>query len=146
MANTLIQHIKKYADPNYSIDMSFLGNDMVSKTSYTQFFHTRSNLPKYEVYQKATGNVIDLEGIANMCNDEDEYIDLLRTRNTDVEMRLAPHDSNAASEILEFQFLDTPGMNDTEMRDEVFATDILEQIIIKRSFNLILIVSANIYR
>ncbi|KAF9369682.1 hypothetical protein CPB97_003393, partial [Podila verticillata] len=136
----LIEHIKKYADPAYSIDTSLLGNGNGSGTLSTQLFRVESNLPVYEVYRKDTGEIINLEELPRKYDVEDNYLELLASRESDIGMRLAPHDANTPSEVMEFQFLDTPGMNDTNYRDMEFAADILNEIMATRVFNLILIV------
>ncbi|KAG0316466.1 hypothetical protein BG000_004856, partial [Podila horticola] len=46
--STLVEHIKNYANPGYSIDRSLLGNGNVSKTESTRPFYIESNLPAYE--------------------------------------------------------------------------------------------------
>ncbi|KAG0328279.1 hypothetical protein BG000_000551, partial [Podila horticola] len=135
--STLIEHIKTYANPSYAIDQSLLGNGNVSKTASTQPFYVESNLPKYEVYRKDTGEVIDLNDFANRYEEEEDYRDILYSREKDVGLRHAPQDSNEPSELVEFRFLDTPGLNDTNDRDSSHAANIISEMINTRSFNLI---------
>ncbi|KAG0357097.1 hypothetical protein BG005_003914 [Podila minutissima] len=137
--STLVEHIKNYADPRYSIDMSFLGNGNVSKTEFTRPFYVESNLPAYEVFHKESGVVIDLDNLASKTNEED-FRDILFAREKNVGLRLAPHDPNGPSDIVEFRFLDTPGLNDTNDRDSSHAVNIISEMINTRSFNLIVII------
>ncbi|KAG0010736.1 hypothetical protein BGZ82_003291, partial [Podila clonocystis] len=118
--STLVEHIKNYANPGYDIDQSLLGNGNLSKTENTRPFYVESNLPVYEVFHKATGDIIDLKDLASK-SDEEDYRDILFSREKNVGLRLAPGDSNAPSDLVEFRFLDTPGLNDTSDRDSSHA-------------------------
>ncbi|KAG0012329.1 hypothetical protein BGZ81_001647, partial [Podila clonocystis] len=137
--STFIEHIKTYADPSYAIDRSLLGNGNLSKTENTRPFFVESNLPVYEVFHKATGDIIDLEDLASKY-DEEDYRDILFSREKDVGMRLVPQDTSSPSETVEFRFLDTPGLNDTNDRDSSHAANIISEMINTRSFNLIVII------
>ncbi|KAG0082800.1 hypothetical protein BGZ93_002193, partial [Podila epicladia] len=81
--STLVEHIKNYANPDYAIDRSLLGNGNVSKTDSTRPFYIDSNLPTYEVYRKDTNEVIELKDLATRCEDEDDYRDILFSREKD---------------------------------------------------------------
>ncbi|KAG0016159.1 hypothetical protein BGZ81_011368 [Podila clonocystis] len=137
--SAFIQHIKNYANPSYAIDQSLLGNGNLTKTESTRPFFVESNLPVYEVFHKATGDIIDLKDLASK-SDEEDYRDILSSREKNVGLRLAPSDSNAPSDLVEFRFLDTPGLNDTSDRDSSHAVNIISEMINTGSFNLIIIV------
>ncbi|KAG0334540.1 hypothetical protein BG000_008247, partial [Podila horticola] len=138
--STLVEHIKNYANPGYSIDRSLLGNGNVSKTESTRPFYVESNLPAYEAFRKDTGEIIDLNDFANRWEEEEDYRDTLFSREKDVGLRHAPQDPNEPSELVEFRFLDTPGLNDTNDRDSSHAVNIISEMINTRSFNLIVII------
>ncbi|KAF9323149.1 hypothetical protein BG006_001728 [Podila minutissima] len=137
--STLIEHIKNYADPTYNIDRSLLGDGNHLVTEYSRSFYVESNLPAYEAYRKDTNEVIDLEGLATRCAEHD-CRDILFSREKDVGLRHAPQDPNEPSELVEFRFLDTPGINDTNDRDSCHADNIISEMINTRSFNLIVII------
>ncbi|KAF9379132.1 hypothetical protein CPB97_009149 [Podila verticillata] len=135
----LVQHIMNYVDPNHPIDMSLLGHGNVSKTDITQTFVVSSNLPAYEVYRRDSGEVINLEGLPDRY-DNDEYHDILFSREKEVGLRIAPNDESTVYENVEFQFLDTPGLNDTNGRDSSHTANIISEMISTRSFSLIIII------
>ncbi|KAF8950606.1 hypothetical protein BGZ52_001995 [Haplosporangium bisporale] len=136
--SALIEHIRNYADPNYSIDRSLLGNGNLSKTDTTRFISVKTNLPKYEVFCKEPEYVIDLHEISNGY--EEEYQNILSFRDFSAGMRLASQDPNTSSGNVEFRFLDTPGLNNTSNGDSNNAVNIISEIINTRSFNLIVVV------
>ncbi|KAF9389839.1 hypothetical protein CPB97_010477, partial [Podila verticillata] len=53
---------------------------------------------------------------------------------------MVPQDPDAASEFMEFRFLDTPGLNDTNDRDSSHTVNIISEMINTRAFNLIVII------
>ncbi|KAG0010249.1 hypothetical protein BGZ81_002871, partial [Podila clonocystis] len=111
----------------------------MSKTHTSRSFTIESNLPSYEVYRHDTGEVLDLHQLA-FRGDEEDYRDIVFSRPKDVSMRVVPGDTNNTSEILEFSFLDTPGLNGTDDRDSSHALNIINEMINTRSFNLIVII------
>ncbi|KAG0010833.1 hypothetical protein BGZ81_002530 [Podila clonocystis] len=136
----LIEHIKRYANPEYKINESLLGNGMASKTDTTTPFLVESNLPTYEAYRKDTGEIFDLKNLAHQYEDQEDYQDILLADADAVGMRLVSQDPNTISESMEFRFLDTPGLNGTQGRDSEHAASIVNEIISTRSFNLIVFV------
>lgn len=136
-----MQHIKQYADPHYKIDQSFLGDGNTSKTVSTIHFFIDSSLPMYEVQKKNDRSILDLQDLHTVFEDEDDYLDLLNSCEKDYILQVSPLDTQLdAPQLIEFKFLDTPGLNDTNQRDTAFATHIIEQIMAAGSFNLILVV------
>lgn len=81
--STLIEHIKNYANPGYSIDLSLLGNSYIPKTESMRPFYVDSNLPVYEVFHKESGDVIDLNGLVSKTN-EDDFRDILFSREKNI--------------------------------------------------------------
>lgn len=138
--SSFVQHIKKYADPAYIVNQSLLGIGNTSCTDSVQQIFVHSDLPAYEVLDIANGSTFNSQELNSIIQCQGRYIDLINGRETKYKLRMVPQ--NAArprSELVEFRFLDTPGINDTQHRDDVFARNIIEEIIATRSFNLILI-------
>lgn len=135
--SALIQHIKKYADPGYVMDVSLLGNNIASKTETTRPFGVRSNLPVYEVKRLESGEVIDVNGLASSYQDEEDYRDVLLSNPNVVAIEEA---SSALSKHVDFQLFDTPGLNSTHGRDSEYATNIVKEVISTQFFNLIVFV------
>ncbi|KAF9379131.1 hypothetical protein CPB97_009148 [Podila verticillata] len=136
--STLIEHIKSYADPNYTINRSLLGNDLFSKTETTLPFVVESDLPAYEVCHKESGATIGLDDLTTRYAAEEDYHDFLQLRKGLV-MKMTPGEVTSRPALFEFRFLDTPGFNDTQNRDFNHATKILDEMISSQHFNLILI-------
>ncbi|KAF8976391.1 hypothetical protein BGZ52_008007, partial [Haplosporangium bisporale] len=134
--STLIERIRNYADPDYVMDKSLLGNRNFSKTDKTTPIFIKSNLPAYEAYQKIQ-EIFDLKNLAGRYKDEDDYRDFILSKPDNIAMRQAPQDSNASFTSMEFRFLDTPGLNGTHENYSENAVDIVKEIISTRSFNLI---------
>ncbi|KAF9008536.1 hypothetical protein BGZ52_008017, partial [Haplosporangium bisporale] len=138
--SSLVQHIKRYADPTYLIDQSLLGDGYTSMTRSAVQIFMHSDLPAYEVINRATSERVDVHNLHAMIEHEDDYLEVLQGREAQYELRITPQDPNRAPpQIVEFRFLDTPGINDTDYRDDVFATNIVNEAIATRSFNLILV-------
>ncbi|KAG0320506.1 hypothetical protein BG000_003538 [Podila horticola] len=72
-----------------------------------------------------------------------DYRDVLHSREQDVGIRLVPQDTIKSSEIMEFRFLDTPGLNSTDDRDTNHAVGIISEMAATVSFSLIIIVVSN---
>ncbi|KAF9327194.1 hypothetical protein BG006_009467, partial [Podila minutissima] len=138
--SALVEHIKNYANPNYNIDRTLLGNGYVSKTRIPQTFLVESTLPVYEVYKIATGETISLDNLSAKFDDEEDYRDFVMSREKDIGMRISPQNANSPTEPVEFQFLDTPGTNNTSESDTAHASNIINEMINIRTFNLIVIV------
>ncbi|KAF9403866.1 hypothetical protein BGZ94_004486 [Podila epigama] len=143
--STLIQHIKSYVDPSYKIDPSLIGNGNVSKTEATRIFSINSSLPKYEPYHLKNGKAINIDDITSRYDGEDgeeDYREFIAQRDKKLGVRRAAQDNNTPVEAIEFTFLDTPGINDTEDRDANHAVNIISEMIQAKHFNLIIIISS----
>ncbi|KAI9237847.1 MAG: hypothetical protein BYD32DRAFT_284076 [Podila humilis] len=137
--STLIEHIKNYANRDYAIDWSLLGNGKLSETESTRPFYVESNLPAYEVYRKDTGEVIDLDNLPSKFDDEEDYRDILFSRERDVGLRLAPQDPNNPSDNIEFRLWDSLGLKNADENDSNDTAMIIDKLIHIQTFNLIII-------
>ncbi|KAF9277381.1 hypothetical protein BGZ74_003378, partial [Mortierella antarctica] len=99
-----------------------------------------SNLPAYEVQRKNDGSIINLQNLQARFKNEDDYLKLIAGCEKDYTLRISQDPQYLPSQLIEFQFLDTPSLNDTDQRDTVFAGNIIKEIINTQSFNLILII------
>lgn len=113
--------------------MSLLGNYNLSKTENTRPVFVRSNLPRYEVYRKKSGESVDISDMSNRFDYEEDYLDMIFLRDTNVDMRLSTQDPNNSANVVEFLFLDTTGLNNTHDRDNRYATNIIAEMINTRS-------------
>ncbi|KAG0363625.1 hypothetical protein BG005_009976 [Podila minutissima] len=131
-----IEHAKKYANSEYTINQAVLGNGTFSKTDRTHTVIASSTLPSYQVYNKSSGDKVDFNPAEDA--DEEDIRDLLFKHDDNIDLRLAPE--NLSSESMDFEFLDTPGLCNHQDKDVAQAADIIGEILATRSFNLILIV------
>lgn len=138
--SAFIEHVRSYADPDYVVDESLLGDGITSKTDTTIPFLIESNLPSYEAFQKNTGETFDLSNLAAQYKDDEDYRDVLLSNAGAVSMRMVSQDPVALSQSMEFRLLDTPGLNGTQGKDSEHAASIVNEIISTRSFNLIVFV------
>ncbi|KAF9307838.1 hypothetical protein BG003_000131 [Podila horticola] len=119
---------------------SLLGNGNFSRTATTQKFHLESTLPEYQIVKMRDGVLANVVHLDELFDDEDEYRKMLNVREHEYILWPAPRDPcQAPAEMIEFNILDTPGLNHTDENDSGHADDIVDEIIATRSFNLILI-------
>lgn len=137
----LIEHIKKYTDEDCSINQDALGDGNTSRTQFTERVYIESNLLAFQIVENITGKTVDIGNLETMFTDIDDYQDLVHGREQDYTLSTIPPDpDNPFSQHVEFTFLDTPGINDTNNTDTTLAAKIIDEMITTRSFNLILIV------
>ncbi|KAG0012330.1 hypothetical protein BGZ81_001648 [Podila clonocystis] len=138
--SSLVEFMKQYIDPTYTVNPSLLGNGNFSKTVTTQKFKLESTLPEYQIVKIRDGALANVVHLDELFDNEDEYRKLLNARKNEYILRPAPHDPcHVPAEMIEFNMLDTPGLNHTDENDSSHADDIIAEIIATRSFNLILI-------
>lgn len=121
----LIEHIKKYADPRYTIDQTLIGDGDVLKTTRTRMSHATSKLLPYEVCK--TTAAIEADRLIK-GPDKDDSSDSVELRS-----KMSYLDD------MDFHFLDTPGFYNQQDEDNAHA-DIVEGMRSARYFNLIVIV------
>ncbi|KAG0075852.1 hypothetical protein BGZ93_011146 [Podila epicladia] len=139
--STFVQFVKNYADPQYKIDMSKMGHYTESTTGKIERFVVRSDLPEYEVCHSNTGTIIDTQGLSQSFEDEDDYRDVVNSRGSDTVLRKVPRNlESLPPEPVTIQFVDTPGINDTNDRDVEHARNIIDQMVGPWSFNLIVVI------
>lgn len=137
--STLLENMWQYANPDYKIGRSLLGNGIFSMTLHTIEFTIDPRLPLYEVFDKTAGTVLDMRALDARCEDADDFFDLLQYRKGDYIMRVATQGfPSTPSALVKVKFLDTPGLNDTDHKDVILATNIIKEVVSAQSFNLIL--------
>lgn len=140
-----MEHIRSFTTQSHSIDQSLLGDGTFSKTESTRLFPITTGLPSYEVFHKSTGTKINLNTLESDYEDDDDYQDLLFSRETPIDLKLALEDPDTPSpEMAEFVFLDTPGLCNREDKDRAYALNIIDNIVSARSVSLILVVFNNL--
>ncbi|KAG0318011.1 hypothetical protein BG000_004361 [Podila horticola] len=110
---------------------TLLGNGNVSKTKVPQTFVVDSALPVYEAYRIADGETISLDNLSAKFDDQEDYREFVMSLEKD---------PSKPSEIFEFQFLKPPGLNDAADSDNANASNIINEMIGTKSFNLIVVI------
>ncbi|KAF9337202.1 hypothetical protein BG006_005923 [Podila minutissima] len=108
--STLIECLKKYADPDYIVNRQNIGDGTFSFTTNVIKSTIHTNLPTSHVLDKNEERVDYgrfLEG------DQEDYVDELNERR---QYRMERDKSN--SDQVTFNLYDTPGLNDTALFDE----------------------------
>ncbi|KAF9584498.1 hypothetical protein BGW38_006234 [Lunasporangiospora selenospora] len=118
--STLIQFFKQYAKPSHVIEKEYIGKNVKSHTDKCLVHEIETNLPLYGVF-RASDNLemeYSLNGNEDCNNQEscscrsDDFLDELNRR--DLRSRQKRH----GNEQYRFRFIDTPGLNDTNGKDE----------------------------
>lgn len=134
-----IEFVKEYVDPDYNIDWTLIGNNVVSKTGDTKNFTITSDLPTYEVRHKDSNAPIDTEALCQSCTDMDDYEEAINNRKTTLKLaEKNPKPLPLGS--VTIQVLDTPGINDTNYRDIEYSQKIIKEMVGIQSFNLIIVI------
>ncbi|KAF9384416.1 hypothetical protein CPB97_005696 [Podila verticillata] len=129
--SAFIEHIKNYANPDYTINQTLLGDGTFPKTERTHMSCATSNLPSYKVYK--SGTMVKLKCLSKGPDNEDG--DLLPSCDDSMEFKLSRSNLND----MPFHFLDTPGLCNYDDKDSSHAMGIIEGILSVQSFNLSLI-------
>ncbi|KAG0030394.1 hypothetical protein BGZ81_002732 [Podila clonocystis] len=131
--STLIQYMRKYADPNVEINTKALGTGFLSHTQEVITTTITTDLPEYHVEGKDVGKVDYGEFIH--LPDEYDYDDSLNIRNglaTKMAVSRLPKTAK-------FNLIDTPGLNSTTGDDEAHVQKIFRGLNETKTIHLILI-------
>ncbi|KAF9171544.1 hypothetical protein BGX20_007365 [Mortierella sp. AD010] len=165
--STLIEGIKRYANPEYQIDVKIIGNGYDSFTKEVRITPVPTNLPNYYVVKSTPGKGatsgpqerVDYNAfIYKEC--EDDYEDSINQRR-EFEMiqespadmvRGTPNEEMAQgaprdvepqrrpnNEMVCFNLMDTPGLNATNGEDELHVEKIFSALIGFKKIHLVLI-------
>ncbi|KAF9323818.1 hypothetical protein BG006_001117 [Podila minutissima] len=137
--STLIEHLKKYADPSYTVNKDNIGDSIFSltKTVITSQIHT--NAPAYSISKMEKGSQVQVDyGGFIESDDPEDYEDELNERRAYTLQREVLKTATAT-----FNLIDTPGLNDTSLFDESNIAIIFKALKDIDSINLIVITVAN---
>ncbi|KAI9238963.1 MAG: hypothetical protein BYD32DRAFT_450576 [Podila humilis] len=134
--STLIQYMRMYADPEAVIDTTVLGTGTLSHTMDIQPTSITTSLPEFYITDK-NRDIVDY-GIADGDNmrfrDKSDYDGLLK-RN---DLKLEKGCSRLVHPVI-FNLIDTPGLNATEIDDEMLLQKIYNSLIGAEKIHLILV-------
>ncbi|KAG0329519.1 hypothetical protein BG000_012073 [Podila horticola] len=111
--STLVQYMRKYADPSEAIDTKALGTGFLSHTEKVTPIEIFTDLPEYYVEEENVGRVNYGEFVTNI-HDEYDYEDALNLRKG-LETKKGP---SRLKKKVKFNLIDTPGLNATAGDDE----------------------------
>ncbi|KAF8968436.1 hypothetical protein BGZ46_010867 [Entomortierella lignicola] len=138
--STLVQAIKRYADPTHVIERELLGSGIISCTSEVTQHTIETDFPEYEVSQvvksgsmgRTTEDLIDTTFFDNIDKDQyEEKLNLFR--------KLRMYRCNQPGRRYRFNIFDTPGLNDTCGQDESHIYKILEVLSQAQHIDLVII-------
>ncbi|KAG0007321.1 hypothetical protein BGZ80_004815 [Entomortierella chlamydospora] len=137
--STLIEGIKRYADPTYKIDEGAIGDGNFSHTAKVRTSVVTTNMPPYYVFEtsetiegKVQKSQIDYGRFIEM--DKDDYEDAINQRRG---YELTKGTSDQSERI--FKLIDTPGLNDTNNFDEIHIGSIFKALEGIQDLHLVLI-------
>ncbi|KAG0334538.1 hypothetical protein BG000_008245 [Podila horticola] len=134
--STLIEHLKKYADPNYVVKKENIGDSIFSLTKDVLSFPIQTNTPAYFITSLKTKDRVDYGRFIEEVDQED-YEDKLNDRKYKLEQ-----ESSDALKVT-FNLIDTPGLNDTSLFDEANIAIIFKALTSIESVNLVAITVSN---
>ncbi|KAF9429417.1 hypothetical protein BGZ76_001321 [Entomortierella beljakovae] len=138
--STLVQAMKRYADPTHIIERELLGSGITSYTREVTEHTIETDFPEYEVSQTlksrpfgmATDELIDTTFFDNISKDcYEERLNLFRKLNM--------YRCNQPSRYYRFNVFDTPGLNDTSGQDESHIFKILQVMSHAQHIDLVII-------
>ncbi|KAF9171546.1 hypothetical protein BGX20_007367 [Mortierella sp. AD010] len=142
--STLIEGIKRYADPTYKIDEEAIGDGIFSHTPKVRTSEVTTNMPPYYVFEtsktiegKMQKSQIDYGRFIEM--DRDDYEDAINRRRG-YELTKGTSDQSERR----FKLIDTPGLNNTNNFDEIYIGSITEALEGIRDLHLVLITVPNV--
>ncbi|KAF9330206.1 hypothetical protein BG006_006824 [Podila minutissima] len=133
---TLIEFLRKYADPGYTIQENKLGDGLFSKTRTVSSVAVQTDLPSYFISK--AGKRVDYGAFLDA--DYEDYEDELNNRTQYLLER-----EKSTTTPANFNLIDTPGLNDTNTTifDESHIVTIFKALLSIESIHLIVITIAN---
>ncbi|KAF9295357.1 hypothetical protein BGZ74_010849 [Mortierella antarctica] len=132
--STLIEFLRKYANPGYTIQEDKLGDGIFSKTRAVSSVAIQTDLPSYFVSK--AGKRVDYGAFLDA--DHEDYEDELNNRS----QYLLEREKSTTTPV-SFNLIDTPGLNDTAIFDESNIVTIFKALASIESIDLIVITVAN---
>ncbi|KAG0013832.1 hypothetical protein BGZ80_010813 [Entomortierella chlamydospora] len=130
--STLIQAIRKYANPTCTIDFEKIGDGNRSHTRDVVTEHVYTDLPEYEVIDTKKNEPIKIVQFFEQPRKYREEMNQTRDRS----LRPVP---NPESKVCHFQIFDTPGLDDTDGIDVRHIRKTLSDIRAAREIHLVII-------
>ncbi|KAF9278116.1 hypothetical protein BGZ74_003171, partial [Mortierella antarctica] len=134
--STLIEHIRRYADPEVVFNTGAIGTGFLSHTQKVTIETVTTNLPGYQVVDKKNKNAkVNYGEYMKKYKDEYDYEDALNVRKG-LESTRGPA---RLQETVKFNLIDTPGLNATGGDDEKHVQGIFGGLIEAKTIHLLII-------
>lgn len=133
--STLIEALKLYADPGYTVNKDSIGDGIFGTTVSVRTTAIQSDLSSYSVTDKAG---VRVDHGSFLYKDPDDYEDELNNRKS---YRLERE--NSCARRIAFNLIDTPGLNDVGLMDERNIITIFKALEAIDHINLVAITVAN---
>jgi len=134
--STLIEHLRKYADPDYVVNKENIGDYIFSYTKNVLSSEIQTNSPAYFIKTIKNNERVDY-GDFVIEDDQEDYEDKLNNRGY-----LLERDDSDAPKVA-FNMIDTPGLNDTSLFDETNIAIIFKALVSIEAINPIAITVSN---
>ncbi|KAI9242908.1 MAG: hypothetical protein BYD32DRAFT_402151 [Podila humilis] len=132
--STLIEHLRKYADPSYTINKENIGDGIFSHAKDVSTTTIETSLPSY--YVSEARERVDYGTFLN--GTQEDYEDELNERRKYQLEREQPTTAKVT-----FNLIDTPGLSDTSLFDETNIATIFKALESIESVNLAVVTVAN---
>ncbi|KAG0330784.1 hypothetical protein BG000_011461 [Podila horticola] len=133
--STLIQYMRKYANPGIESSIKTLGTGFLSQTQEVTSSSIVTDLPEYCVADKNNGTLINYGKFVQERSDEHDYEDALNTRKG---LETRKGDSRLAKKV-KFNLIDTPGLSATGSDHESHVRKIFRSLNKAKAIHLLLI-------
>ncbi|KAF9344287.1 hypothetical protein BGX26_004565, partial [Mortierella sp. AD094] len=125
--STFIEYVKKYADPDYTIDLSNFGDDISSCTKEVVRSTVHTDLPVTDVVENAPRSIPTEVYLGSLINDSPNFDDFEGALNRG-NFETIRTQSSESSVQYQFNLFDTPGLNDTYGKDEAHIASIYKAL------------------
>ncbi|KAG0323936.1 hypothetical protein BG004_003589 [Podila humilis] len=128
--STLIEALRKYANPKHTINTKNIGDGTFSFTTDTRLDSIVTNLPSCSVVRKhRDGTVERIDHREFIEQDFEDYEDELNDRRSyDTEETKSPQSSLSEPIMTTFNLIDTPGLNNTTSTDKASLDHIFRRL------------------
>ncbi|KAF8968435.1 hypothetical protein BGZ46_010866 [Entomortierella lignicola] len=144
--STFVEAVKRYADRSYKVNYGLIGNDIDSHTTQVQVAEIDTDLPIYEVYSTIDGETVKYADYVAQLSNLDEYQEAIDQRRNLIVQRhedtldISTNDHTTTTR--RYNIFDTPGLNDTNMKDESHVTELFRRLRHEKTIDMVLLMVA----
>ncbi|KAG0000137.1 hypothetical protein BGZ80_005664 [Entomortierella chlamydospora] len=145
--STFVEAIKRYANRSYEVNYDLIGNGIESHTTRAQVAEIDTELPMYEVYNTIDGSTVEYADYVAQHSNLDEYQEAINQRK-DLDIRKRRNtllDNSIGSRAIvtkRFNIYDTPGLNDSNLKDEDHVAELFRLLRHENTIDMVLLMVA----